>query len=96
MQSYNLMKNSQVSSAIHKQLKQAREAFLVLANLENLHKNNVLYELALVMRENLAKILGENAKDMAEAQKMLECGELSASACNRVLLNEEKIEQMGL
>ena len=32
---------------------------------------------------------------MAEAQKMLECGELSASACNRVLLNEEKIEQMA-
>ena len=89
------MKNSQVSSAIHKQVKQAREAFLVLANLENLHKNNVLHELAQALRENSAEILGENARDMAEAQKMLECGELSASACNRVLLNEEKIEQMA-
>ena len=89
------MKNSQVSSAIHKQVKQAREAFLVLANLENLHKNNVLHELAQALREHSAEILGENARDMAEAQKMLECGELSASACNRVLLNEEKIEQMA-
>ena len=89
------MKNSQVSSAIHKQVKQAREAFLVLANLENLHKNNVLHELAQALRENSAEILAENARDMAEAQKMLECGELSASACNRVLLNEEKIEQMA-
>ena len=89
------MKNSQVSSAIHKQVKQAREAFLVLANLENLHKNNVLHELAQALRENSAEILTENARDMAEAQKMLECGELSASACNRVLLNEEKIEQMA-
>ena len=95
MQSYNLMKNSQVSSAIHKQVKQAREAFLVLANLENLHKNNVLHELAQALRENSVEILTENARDMAEAQKMLECGELSASACNRVLLNEEKIEQMA-
>jgi len=89
------MKNSQVSSAIHKQVKQAREAFLVLANLENLHKNNVLHELAQALRENSAEILAENARDMAEAQKMLECGELPASACNRVLLNEEKIEQMA-
>lgn len=89
------MKNSQVSSAIHKQVKQAREAFLVLANLENLHKNNVLHELAQALRENSVEILAENARDMAEAQKMLECGELSASACNRVLLNEEKIEQMA-
>ncbi len=95
MQSYNLMKNSQVSSAIQKQVKQAREAFLVLANLENLHKNNVLHELAQALRENSVEILAENARDMAEAQKMLECGELSASACNRVLLNEEKIEQMA-
>ena len=89
------MKNSQVSSAIHKQVKQARDAFLVLANLENLHKNNVLHELAQALRENSAEILAKNARDMAEAQKMLECGELSASACNRVLLNEEKIEQMA-
>ena len=89
------MKNSKVSSALHKQVKQAREAFLVLANMENLQKNNVLHELAQALRENSAEILVENARDMAEAQKMLECGELAASACNRVLLNEEKIEQMA-
>jgi len=89
------MKNSQVSSAIHKQVKQARDAFLVLANLENFHKNNVLHELAKALRENSAEILGENDRDMVKAQKMLECGELSASACNRVLLSEEKIEKMA-
>jgi len=63
--------------------------------LENAYKNNILHELAEALRKNSAEILAENAKDMVEAYKMLERGELSESSCNRILLNEEKIEQMA-
>jgi len=89
------MTNNKVSSAICKQVEHAREAFHVLANLGNTYKNNFLHELAKTLRKNSTEILAENARDMAEAHKMLKRGELSASSCNRVLLNEEKIEQMA-
>ena len=51
------MSSSQVSSAIHQQVKQAREASLVLANLDDSHKNKILYKLAEALRENLVVIL---------------------------------------
>jgi len=51
--------------------------------------------LANALRENSVVILAENARDMAEASTMQDRGDLSVSACNRVLLNEAKIEQMA-
>ena len=89
------MKTAQVSDGIRQQVQKAREASLVLANLDNSNKNKILHQLAKNLRENTAEILAENSKDMAEAEKMLACGELSSSACRRVLLNEDKIEQMA-
>ena len=89
------MSSSQVSSAIHQQVKQAREASLVLANLDNFNKNKILHKLAEALRENSVVILAENARDMTEAGTMLERGKLSVSARNRVLLNQAKIEQMA-
>jgi len=89
------MKNFQVSSFVQKQLEQAREASLVLANLKNTHKNDVLHELAESLRKNSTEILEENAIDMTEAHKMMHCGKISESSCNRILLNEAKIEQMA-
>ena len=89
------MNSPQISSAIRQQVQQAREASLVLANLDNSAKNNILHDLAKSLRENSAEILAENSKDMAEAEKMLKSGELTDSACKRVLLNQNKIEQMA-
>ena len=89
------MKTAQVSDAIRQQVQKAREASLVLANLDNSNKNKILHQLAKNLRENTAEILAENSKDMAEAEKMQAYGELSSSACRRVLLNEDKIEQMA-
>ncbi|MBC8260046.1 MAG: glutamate-5-semialdehyde dehydrogenase [SAR324 cluster bacterium] len=89
------MKSPQVSDSIRQQLKLAREASLVLANLDNSEKNRILQVLAEMLRKNSALILAENARDMTEAYKMLECGELTSSACNRVSLNVEKIEMMA-
>jgi glutamate-5-semialdehyde dehydrogenase len=89
------MNSPQISSAISQQLQKAREAYLLLANLDNSVKNKILNDLAKSLRENSEEILAENARDMAEAEKMLENGELSESSCKRVLLNEDKIEQMA-
>ena len=89
------MNSPQISSAISQQVQKAREASLVLANLDNSAKNKILNDLAKSLRENSARILAENSRDMVEAGKMLESGELSESACKRVLLNEDKIEQMA-
>jgi gamma-glutamyl phosphate reductase len=85
------MNSPQISSAISQQLQKAREAYLLLANLDNSVKNKILNDLAKSLRENSEEILAENARDMAEAEKMLENGELSESSCKRVLLNEDKI-----
>ena len=89
------MNSIQISSAISQQVQKAREAFLVLANLDNSAKNKILNDLAKSLRENSVEILAENSRDMIEAEKMLENGELSESTCKRVLLNEDKIEQMA-
>ena len=89
------MNSPNISSAISQQLQKAREASLVVANLDNSAKNKILNDLAKSLRENSVRILAENSRDMAEAEKMLESGELTESACKRVLLNEDKIEQMA-
>jgi gamma-glutamyl phosphate reductase len=47
-------------------VKQAREASLVLANLDNSYKNKILHKLAEALRENSVVILAENARDMTE------------------------------
>ena len=89
------MNSPQISSEIRLQVQKAREASLFLANLDNSAKNKILHDLAKSLRENSAEILVENSRDMAEAEKMQEIGELSDSACKRVLLNEDKLEQMA-
>jgi glutamate-5-semialdehyde dehydrogenase len=89
------MNSPKISSEIRLQVQKAREASLFLANLDNSAKNKILHDLAKSLRENSAEILAENSRDMAEAEKLQEIGELSDSACKRVLLNEDKLEQMA-
>ena len=76
-------------------VKQARDASLAMANIDTSQKNKILYDLAETLRENSDAILVENAKDMTVANKMLERGELTESACRRVMLNQVKIDQMA-
>ena len=73
------MNSPQISSKIKEQVHKAREASLVLANLDNLSKNKILFNLGESLRENYSEILVENSRDMAEAEKMLKSGELSLS-----------------
>ena len=89
------MKNHNVSEAMQQHVIKAREAALMLSNLDNSQKNQILHDLSETIRENSAEILTANAKDMDVANKMLQSGELTASACKRVSLNHMKIDQMA-
>ena len=83
-----------VSKTMQQHLKQARDASLAMANINNSQKNEILHDLAETLRSNSDGILVENAKDMTIANKMLERGELTDSECKRVMLNQVKIDQM--
>ena len=89
------MSNITISSELREQVRQAREAYLQLANLGTESKNQVLYAFAKALRANTSKILKANALDVVEAEKMVQSGELSESACKRVMLNEAKVELMA-
>ena len=89
------MSNITISSELREQVRQAREAYLQLANLGTESKNQVLHAFAKALRANTSKILEANALDVVEAEKMVQSGELSESACKRVMLNEEKVELMA-
>ncbi|GIR61280.1 MAG: hypothetical protein CM15mP66_07280 [Pseudomonadota bacterium] len=89
------MSNITISSELREQVRQAREAYLQLANLGTESKNQVLHAFAKALRANTSKILEANALDVVEAEKMVQSGELSESACKRVMLNEAKIELMA-
>ena len=84
-----------VSHSMQQHVKQARDASLAMANIDTSQKNKILHDLAEILRENSDGILVENAKDMTIANKMLEIGELTDSACKRVMLNQVKIDQMA-
>ena len=57
-----------ISSAISHQVKKAREASLVLANLDNSAKNKILNDLAGSLRENFVEIL-ERIPEIWQRQK---------------------------
>ena len=84
-----------VSQSMQQHVKQARDASLAMANIDTSQKNKILHDLAETLRENSDVILAANAKDMTVANKMLERGELTDSACKRVMLNQVKIDQMA-
>ncbi len=89
------MSNITISSELREQVRQAREAYFQLANLGTESKNQVLHAFAKALRANTFKILEANALDVVEAEKMVQSGELSESACKRVMLNEDKVELMA-
>ena len=80
------MNNTIISSELREQVRQAREAYLQLANLGTEFKNQVLHAFAKALRADTPKILEANALDVVEAEKMVQSGELSESACKRVML----------
>ena len=75
-------------------VKKAKSAALVLAALGTETKNNALKAMADALDKNRKKILEANAKDVSNAEKMAEKGELSDSLVKRLKVNDEKISGM--
>ena len=89
------LKKSKIPKDIKDQLFEARRSSLVLANLDVSIKNQLLCDIAKEIRDSSSLILEENSKDISEAKRLYNSGELSISLCERVLLNESKIGQMA-
>ena len=72
----------------------AKLASYSLASLDTLTKNNALEAVANNIEQNKDIILKENEKDLKEAQKLLESGEINKSTYNRLKLDENKMRDM--
>lgn len=84
-----------ISQELKEQAVAAREASLLLASLENTHKNKILHAIAQNLRQQTESILSANCKDLKTAAVMVEDGTLSQSAYKRVALTADKVEQMA-
>jgi len=69
----------------------AKQASYRLASLTSEQKNTALNNIIEKIKQNSAKILETNKKDLSESQKALESGEISKSLFDRLKLNEEKL-----
>jgi len=74
--------------------KNAKEASLKLANLPSELKNSALEAVANSIEAHKQILFDANAQDLADAQKMVEAGELSQAVFNRLKLDENKMNAM--
>lgn len=74
--------------------KKSKEASLKLANLSSEIKNSALENVAYALELNRQKIMDANAKDLADAKKMVDSGELSQAVFSRLKLDENKMNTM--
>ena len=72
----------------------AKLASYTLASLSREIKDKSLLKIAETIEENKEKIIEANKKDLKEAQKMLDAGEINASTYNRLKLDENKMRDM--
>ena len=72
----------------------AKLASYTLASLSTTIKDEVLSLVADKIEENKLLILKENARDLEEAKKLLESGEITQSVYNRLKLDENKMRDM--
>lgn len=72
----------------------AKLSSFTLASLSTLTKNQALQNIAKKLDENKFEILKENAKDLEEAKKLLESGEINQSTFNRLKLDDNKMRDM--
>ena len=75
-------------SQVISEIKKAKSASLILAALDTETKNNALKAMAKALDENRKKILEANARDVSNAEKMAEKGDLSDSLVKRLKVND--------
>ncbi len=74
--------------------KNAKIASLKVAELDTDIKNQALKNIAQMLEEHKAEIFDANAQDLKEAKSLVESGEISQSAYNRLKLDENKMRDM--
>lgn len=74
--------------------KNAKIASLKVAELDTNIKNQALENIAQMLEEHKSEIFEANAQDLEEAKTLVETGEISQSAYNRLKLDENKIRDM--
>ena len=74
--------------------KQAKTASLEIADLSTEIKNKALLAIADSIEQNKAEIFEANKKDLTDAEKLVESGELTKSTFNRLKLDENKMRDM--
>lgn len=72
----------------------AKLASYTLASLPTLTKNQALLSIAKKLEDSKLLILEENAKDLEEAKKLVESGEINQSTFNRLKLDDNKMRDM--
>ena len=74
--------------------KNAKIASLKIAELDTNIKNQALENIAQMLEEHKSEIFEANAQDLEEAKTLVETGEISQSAYNRLKLDENKMRDM--
>lgn len=74
--------------------KEAKEASLKIAALSSEIKNSALNAVADAIEKNAEKIFSANKVDLADAEKLVENGEITKSTFNRLKLDENKMRDM--
>lgn len=72
----------------------AKLASYTLSSLKTETKNKALLAIADKLEQNRLIVMQENAKDLEEAKKLLETGELNQSVFNRLKLDDNKMRAM--
>jgi len=72
----------------------AKTASLEIADISTKIKNQALLEIAQAIENNAELIYSANKKDLEDAQRLVESGELSKSTFNRLKLDENKMRDM--
>lgn len=75
-------------------LKNAKEAALKLASLDNKTKNEALEAIAQIIEKNKDVIFENNNLDLTQAKGLVETGKITQSTYNRLKLDENKMRDM--
>ena len=74
--------------------KNAKEVSLKIADLSTEIKNKALIQIADEIEAHKNEIFEANKKDLADAEKLVQNGELSKSTFNRLKLDDNKMRDM--
>lgn len=83
-----------MSSNILTRVRLAKTASITLASVSSAVKNDALSKMAQALDSNREKIISDNKKDVAEAEKLAEAGKLSHSLVKRLKVDNIKIDEM--